>query len=146
MAKRGPKTVQQFKYWHLRRIGTSQSDIARRYKITRQAVSKSVKLQEREVMFKLLDTAQMSGILVEWYDAKKGILVGITPQLGNLACIMLIDAKNKTRIFFDQERNRDRKEKARVMSELLKVLTKDLRLALEKGSSFKGIIAMIVKP
>ncbi len=145
MAKRGPKTEQQFVYWHQRRSGMSQSDIARRFDITRQAVSKSVKLQEREVIFRLLDTAQSSGVLVEWYDERRGVLIGVTPQLGNLACIMIIDDGNRPRVFFDQERNEDAEVRRRTMDELRAVLDTALGLEVDQDAAFRTIIDEITR-
>jgi hypothetical protein len=144
MAKRGPKTEQQFVYWHQRRKGMSQSDIARKHDITRQAVSKSVKLQEREVIFRLLDTAQTSGVLVEWYDERKGVLIGLTPQLGNLACIMIIDTTNRPRVFFDQERNEDVEVRRRTMEDLRAVLDTTLGMKVDRSTPFNMIIEDII--
>ena len=145
MARRGPKTEQQFTYWHLRRTGRSQSDIARRFDITRQAVSKAVKLQEREVIFRLLDTAQMSGALVEWYAERRGVLIGVVPQLGNLACIMMIDSANRSRVFFDQDGNDDREARAKTMDELRSVLDAVLGVDVAEDANFKTIIKTIIK-
>ena len=84
---RGPEA--QFTYWDLRRKGLNQSEIARKFDITRQSVSKSIKVQEREVVIRLLDTAQVSGILPQWYDQRRGVLVGNIPMLGSLRCIVV---------------------------------------------------------
>jgi hypothetical protein len=143
MAKRGPKTEQQFLYWHQRRIGRTQADIARDHGITRQAVNKSVQLVERDIMFRLLDTAQMSGILVEWYDANRGILIGLTPQLGKLACIIVIDGSNRPRLFYDQDANADAEVRQRTMEELALVLGDALDLDVPSSYSFGDIVRML---
>jgi hypothetical protein len=142
MAKRGPKTEHQFRYWHLRRRGASQSNIARDHDITRQAVSKSIQLVERDVMFRLLDTAQMSGILVEWYDARRGVLIGLTPQLGNLGCIIVIDGTNRPRQFYDQDGNLDDEVRKRTMAELAKTLKDALGLVVD-GSTFSQVLKQL---
>jgi DNA-binding Lrp family transcriptional regulator len=145
MAKRGPKTEQQFRYWHMRRMGRSQADIAREVGITRQAVSKSIQLLERDVVFRLLDTAQMSGVLVEWYDAERGVLVGVTPQLGNLVSVLLIDGSNRTRLFYDQTNNPDEDVKGRTMEELTEVLGTSLGVTLGPGVDFDAIVRALTR-
>ena len=145
MAKRGPKTDQQFRYWHMRRLGKSQADIAREMDITRQAVSKSIQLMERDVMFRLLETAQMSGVLVEWYDAERGVLVGLTPQLGNLVCVLLIDDSNRPRLFYDQSRNPDEDVKRRTLRELVHVLEVTIGVVVGPGVDFDAIVTAITQ-
>ncbi len=145
MAKRGPKTEQQFRYWHMRRMGTAQADIAREMGITRQAVSKSIQLMERDVMFRLLETAQMSGVLVEWYDAQRGVLVGITPQLGNIVCVLLIDSDNRTRVFYDQSQNPDEDVRRRTMEELVGVLRDSLGLDPDLDAGFDVLVKAITR-
>ncbi|UCC92478.1 MAG: hypothetical protein JSW25_07350 [Thermoplasmata archaeon] len=145
MARRGPKTDQQFRYWHMVRTGKNQADIAREHGVSRQAVSKAVQTAEREVVFQLLDTAQMSGVLVEWYDARLGILIGITPQLGNLACILVIDVAYRPRLFFDQSQNTDVDVVMRTMEDIREVLSLAIGLELDHGATFKDIIDRIVK-
>ena len=145
MGKRGSRPEAQFVYWDLRRHGMNQSEIARTFEITRQAVNKSMKLAERDILYRLLETAQSSGILVEWQDAKKGVLVGITPQLGNLGCILVVDAENRIRTFFDQDGNKDVKMKGRVMKGLDEALKGALGLRVDPKLMFKEIIKLIVK-
>ena len=145
MAKRGPKTDQQFRYWHMRRLGKSQADIAREMDITRQAVSKSIQLMERDVMFRLLETAQMSGVLVEWYDAERGVLVGLTPQLGNLVCVLLIDDSNRPRLFYDQSTNPDEDVKRRTLRELVHVLEVTIGVVVGPGVDFDAIVTAITQ-
>ena len=103
-----------------------------------------IKLEERGISFRLLDTAQMSGILVEWYDPKKGVLIGVTPQLENLACIMLLDGKGKIRIFFDQDRNKDKRQKRMVMKELASLLKEVLDIEMSSKDRFKKAMDNIV--
>jgi hypothetical protein len=145
MGKRGSKPEAQFTYWDLRRRGESQSDIARKYEISRQAVNKSMKLAERDILYRLLDTAQMSGVLVEWQDARKGVLVGITPQLGNLGCMMVVDPQNKIRMFYDQDNNTNKKSKKKIMKQLDDVLEKSLRINVDQDDEFRVILKHIVR-
>jgi hypothetical protein len=143
MARTGPKKIAQFKYWHLRRKGWTQSAIARRFKITRQAVNKSIKLEERDITFQLLDTAQMSGVLVEWYDPRKGVLIGVTPQLGNMVCMMMVDSNGKIRIYYDQTENQDRRQRKIVIDDLVLTLKEVLGMKVDVKLGFRGIMEMI---
>jgi len=145
MGKRGSKPEAQFTYWDLRRRGMNQSEIARKYEITRQAVNKSVKLAERDVLYRLLDTAQTSGILVEWQDAWKGALIGISPQLGNMACVMILDVENRVRVFYDQDKAKDKERKATVIWEMDAVLNAALGLRVDPKMKFKEIMKLIVR-
>jgi hypothetical protein len=123
----------------------SQADVARDRGVSRQAISKAVQTMEREVVFRLLDTAQMSGVLVEWYDARLGVLIGLTPQLGNLACILVIDVANRPRLFFDQTQNDNPDVVRGTMDELGDVLHLALGMAPTPEASFREIIDLIVK-
>jgi hypothetical protein len=123
----------------------SQAEIAREHGVSRQAVSKAVQTAEREVVFRLLDTAQMSGVLVEWYDARLGALIGVTPQLGNLACILVIDVSNRPRLFFDQSQNDDPGSVSRTMDDLRDVLDSGLGLRPPTSASFQEIIDQMIK-
>lgn len=42
-----------------------------------------------------------------YYDPVLGILIGLIPPLGNLRCILVIDDKNDSRIFYDPAANPD---------------------------------------
>ena len=144
MTKYLTKPQAQFEYWHARRLGKTQAQIARQYDITRQAVNKSIKLAEREVLFRLLDSAQMSGILVEWQDHYKGVLIGITPQLGNLVCVMIIDQNNNIRIFYDQAKNKNKVEAEKTIEQLKKLLFEIFGLKIGNKESFKEILGRII--
>ena len=82
-----------------------QSEIATKYGVSRQAISKALKLEERNIMYHLLEYARVSGILVEIVDEKNGILVGISPQLHDRGCIILVQNNGKMRIFYESDSN-----------------------------------------
>jgi len=118
----------QFRYWDLARKGRSQSEIARDFSISRQAVNRSIKLQEREVMVLLLDRAQDSGVLVEFYDERLGVLAGITPQLGNRLVLMLVDDTGRVRVFYDQEGNHDEAARRQVLADMARTVRSSMGL------------------
>lgn len=143
MVASGPKAEMQFKYWDLKRRGMIQSEIARKYDISRQAVNKSIKLHERDVMYRLLETAQANGALVEWFDASRGVLIGITPQLGNLPSIMILDYNNRVRMFFDQSGNPERDLAISTMKDLKETVLTSLGIDAREEASFRGIIKKV---
>lgn len=122
-----------------------QSDISRKYAVTRQSISKSVKLQERDVMVRLLDHARISGILVELYDEYHGFLVGIVPQLDNISCLMIIDSNNKPKLFFDQDGNNDKMKRAGTMKEIRTVIEGAVGLRIDVKRSFRQILDQLIE-
>jgi hypothetical protein len=134
---------QQFIYWDLRRKGMTQSEIARNFEISRQSVNKSVKLQERYTMYRLIESAKTTGSLVENFDASRGTLIGINPQLGNLPFLTIVDQKNGLRTFYDQSGNRDRETALSVLGDLKDVVSGSLNMDLRDETSFKSILRRI---
>lgn len=134
-----PKNA-QFTYWNKRRKGKKQSTIAKEHNITRQAVNKSIKLQERDILFRLLDTARSSGILVEWQDVERGILIGISPQLGNIPCILILDDHNEIQLFYDQTNNSNAQIKKKIYTKMQDLLKNILQININQTDSFQDII------
>jgi hypothetical protein len=93
----------QFQYWDMHRRGISQSEISDISNISRQAVSKAIKNFEINVTARLLSTSESSGILIDWYDQGKGILIGTIPPLGNVICIVIVDQYDQLRIHYDPD-------------------------------------------
>jgi transcriptional regulator with XRE-family HTH domain len=140
MFRKGSSREAQFNYWNLRRRGISQSEIARRFEITRQSVSKSVKVQERDVVIRLLEWAQTSGILPVYYDQILGILIGTIPPLGNIKCLLIIDDGSNSRIYYDPEANPDKVSGDRSLEELRTILERIFDSENFSGSSFDEIL------
>jgi hypothetical protein len=84
-------------------------------------------------------------VLVEWYDAERGVLVGVTPQLGNLVCVLLIDDSNRPRLFYDQSRNPDGEVKRRTMEEMVGTIEASLGVVLGPGVEFDEVVSAITK-
>jgi hypothetical protein len=70
-------------------------------------VNKAVRKQVQKQLFRLHDAAETASVLVGWQDAEIGVLVGVSPQLGGLASIFVVDAKNRIQLFYDQTNNPD---------------------------------------
>jgi len=137
----------QFLYWHAARKGTSHAEIARSFapqEPSRQAVNKAVRKQVQKQLFRLLDAAETAGVLIEWQDADIGVLVGVSPQLGGLASIFIVDATDRIQLFYDQTNNPDAAIKAQVLQKLATLVNDVLGLAVESGTSVNKVINLIV--
>jgi hypothetical protein len=69
-------THRQLDVWDLMRSGLSQSAIARRLDISRQAVNQLVQTIPDRVTAALYDASRLNGVEPELVDSVKGILVG----------------------------------------------------------------------
>ena len=143
MVKSRPKAELQFRYWDLKRRGMTQSEIARKFNISRQAVNKSIKLHERDVMYRLLESAQTSGALVEWFDASRGVLIGVTPQLGNLPAMIILDYNNRVRTYFDQTGNPDRAMSLQTIEDIKETVRSSLGIDVRDAVSFRSILKRV---
>lgn len=145
MMKPGSRRYAQFTYWNLRRKGKIQSEIARDHGISRQAVNKSVKLMERDILYRMLEFCRTSGALVEWTDAERGVTVGIITQLERIGCILLVDDSGSMRMFYDTDRIVKGKERKQVMTELQILLRDALGIEIGLKDTFKEIIEKIIE-
>ncbi|MBS7656013.1 response regulator transcription factor [Candidatus Bathyarchaeota archaeon] len=72
----GYLTNRQFNIWNMLREGLSQSEIARRLNITRQAVNQMISSIPEKITMALMDAAKLNRIEPRYIDNKKGILFG----------------------------------------------------------------------
>jgi transcriptional regulator with XRE-family HTH domain len=140
----GKRSEMQFRYWDEKRKGISQSEISRKYNVTRQTISKAVKVQEREVLIRLLDISQVSSILPEWYSVEKGILIGTIPLLNNSKCLLLIDVTNKAHLFYDPDLFGDPKKRKQSLLKLLIIVKETVGLNM-KFEDFHMILEAIIQ-
>ncbi len=143
MVTSGPKAEMQFRYWDLKRKGATQSQIAREFGISRQAVNKSIKIHEKAVMYRILEAVQTAGGIVEWSDASRGILIGLTPQLGDLQYLIILDPLNRVRMFYDQSSNADREIARSTMEELRSTLSSSLGINIKGEVAFRTILRIV---
>ena len=108
-------------------------------------MSKSVKLMERDILFRMLEFCRTSGVLVEWTDAAKGVTIGIIPALGNVGCILLVDNRGALRMFYDPERMSDRKERESVVSELRYLIMDIMEMDIGIANQMKVIVKKIIE-
>jgi len=147
MGLRGKKADRQFQYWNLRRKGMGQSEIARKYGVSRQSISKSLAAFERDVSLRLLEHAKASDALIEYYDPKKGLLLGFIPQVNNALYMLVIDSSNSIKAFYDPSIIRNKHVRKKMMSELNIILVDIYKLygKNQKLTKMKDIFLMIIK-
>lgn len=126
---------QQFRYWNLSRKGSSQVDIANKFGVSRQAVSKAIKAQEHKVLISMMELAKTIGALIEWHSYRLGLLIGQIPQLHNNPCIILVTTHDDLQVYYSQSS----------VSQQLISLLKDLFGLDASLMSFQEIINAIVK-
>jgi len=69
-------TGRQLHVWDLMREGLSQSEIARKLNITRQAVNQLAQTIPERITAALYDASKLNGVEPRYVDTSKGILVG----------------------------------------------------------------------
>lgn len=75
-------TNTRMKIWDMRRSGLSQAEIGRRMNISRQAVHDALRIAHENVELALRHTAEANMIDVQYVDPERGILLGLSPPLG----------------------------------------------------------------
>jgi len=88
----GRVTAYQGLVWSLYRKGLSQTQIASKLEVSRQAIHKTLNKANSRVLRALLDTAEISKLDVIKVDSAKGILVGYSP--GFRSRVFLIYSSN----------------------------------------------------
>jgi len=143
MGLRGSRQA-KLRYWNLARTGMSGSEIARRSGISRQAVSKAVSSQERDVLIQLLESARASRMLVEWTDGSRGVLIGTIPDLGNIVCLTIVDTDGGIQVFYDPDRIQDDSRRGLTMGELRTILQACIGIEVQTDDGFEDILDRIV--
>lgn len=82
-------TGRQLHAWDMMRNGLSQSEIARRLNITRQAVNQMVQTIPDKVAAALSDASRLNRVEPRLIDSSKGILVGWSKEFQTEAVITL---------------------------------------------------------
>ena len=92
----------QFAFWQLRRSGLVNIQIADRFRISRQAVSKALLAMDRKVEETLLEMAQANQIEVERLNAEIGVLFGRSVPF-NAAAIVFVSADHGVQVWYEHE-------------------------------------------
>ena len=92
----------QFAFWRLRRGGLPNIQIADRFKISRQAVSKALLAMNRKVEETLIEMAQANQIEVERLNAGVGVLFGRSVPF-DAAAIVFVSADHGVQVWYEHE-------------------------------------------
>ena len=90
----------QFAFWRLRRGGLPNIQIADRFRISRQAVSKALLAMDRKVEETLLEMAQANQIEVERLNAEIGVLFGRSVPF-DAAAIVFVSADRGVQVWYE---------------------------------------------
>jgi len=97
-----PAGEKQFEFWILRRNGLPNINIAKRFGISRQAVSRALLSMDKHIEEILLEMARANRIEVEKLDSKKGILFGKSvPFKAN--AIIFVSVKHGMQVWYEHE-------------------------------------------
>jgi transcriptional regulator len=92
----------QFAFWQLRRSGLVNIQIADRFKISRQAVSKALLAMNRKVEETLIEMAQANQIEVERLNPEIGVLFGRSVPF-DAAAIVFVSAEHGVQVWYEHE-------------------------------------------
>lgn len=97
-----PLNDKQFEFWRLRRSGFPNINIARSFKISRQAVSRALIIMDERIEKTLLEMAHANQIEVEKINSIRGILLGHSIPF-NVNAIIFISAKHGMQVWYEHE-------------------------------------------
>jgi transcriptional regulator len=95
-------TQKQAQIWDFKRKGCSESDIARKLRITRQTVHKAADVANMGIESALVEAANLNRISIEKTDAAQGILVGQSIEFRTPA-IITFSSRNGLQVWYKHE-------------------------------------------
>jgi transcriptional regulator len=95
-----PTNEKQFEFWMMRRRGVPNITIANRLGISRQAVSRALLVMDEKVRSVMTEMAKANQIMVEKFDAERGILIGKSVPF-QTAAIIFVSAKHGVQVWYE---------------------------------------------
>ena len=126
-----PLNDKQFEFWRLRRSGILSIDIARLFKISKQAVSKALLTMDERIEKTLLEMARANQIEVEKINMERGILFGHSVPF-NASAIIFVSANHGMQVWYEHEGNCGTCTRYAQCIELLWDFADEMKLKLEK--------------
>ncbi|RXA19740.1 hypothetical protein EQO05_07790 [Methanosarcina sp. MSH10X1] len=124
-----PAGEKQFEFWVLRRNGLPNINIAKRFGVSRQAVSRALLSMDKRIEEVLFEMARANRIEVEKLDPKKGILFGKSiPFKAN--AIIFVSVKHGMQVWYEHEGECRSCERYRECIELLWDFADEMQLKL----------------
>lgn len=125
-----PAGEKQFEFWILRRNGFPNINIAKRFGVSRQAVSRALLSMDKRIEEALLEMARANKIEVEKLDSKKGILFGRSvPFKAN--AVIFVSVKHGMQVWYEHEGECGTCERYRECIELLWDFAEEMGLKLQ---------------
>ena len=88
--------------WNYFRSGLSQSQIASKLEVSRQAIHKTLHKANNKVHEALLDTAEVNKLDVKVVNSEKGFLVGYSPGFRSRV-FLTYSPKNKVQLWYEHQ-------------------------------------------
>ncbi len=126
-----PLNDKQFEFWRLRRSGLPNMNIARLFKISKQAVSRALITMDERIEKTLLEMARSNQIEVERVISERGILFGHSVPF-NASAIIFVSAKHGMQVWYEHEGNCGECNRYAQCIELLWDFADEMKIKLEK--------------
>lgn len=126
-----PLSDKQFEFWRLRRSGLPNINIARLFKISKQAVSRAILTMDERIENTLLEMARANQIEVKSVNAERGVLFGRSVPF-NVDAIIFISSKHGMQVWYEHEGNCGACARYTKCIELLWDFADEMKLRLEK--------------
>ncbi|KKH47176.1 hypothetical protein [Methanosarcina sp. 1.H.A.2.2] len=127
-----PAGEKQFEFWVLRRNGLPNINIAKRFGVSRQAISRALLSMDKRIEESLLEMARANRIEVEKLDSKKGILLGRSVPFKTSA-IVFVSVKHGMQVWYEHEGECGSCERYRECIELLWDFAEEMQLKLQSS-------------
>lgn len=127
-----PAGEKQFRFWVLRRSGLPNINIAKRFGISRQAVSKALLSMDKRIEETLLEMAQANRIDVEKLSPKKGVLFGYSAPF-KVNAIIFVSAKHGMQVWYEHEGDCGSCKRYRECIELLWDFAEEMQINLKSS-------------
>lgn len=126
-----PLNEKQFEFWRLRRSGLPNINIARLFKISKQAVSRALITMDDRIEKTLQEMARANQIEVECVNSERGILFGHSVPF-NASAIIFVSSKHGMQVWYEHEGNCGACNRYTQCIELLWDFADEMKLKLEK--------------
>ena len=129
----GYLTSKQTQVWDLSRSGFKEASIARKLKVERQTIHKTLDIAIEKVGESLRETAKVNKIKVEKIDPSKGFLMGTSAHF-KTKTLVTFSAKNGIQIWYRHEGDCKRCEQLQTCKETLLAEATDRRIPIPEDS------------
>ena len=126
-----PLNDKQFEFWRLRRNGLPNMNIARIFKISKQAVSRALITMDERIEKTLLEMARSNQIEVERVISERGILFGHSVPF-NASAIIFVSARHGMQVWYEHEGDCGACNRYAQCIELLWDFADEMKIKLEK--------------